>query len=127
LFSLLSLQSASRTIAGFPNVLVSVAEMQIPSMLGAGMISMFLANTNGVINGLGGILVFFAGLTVLATLVLKVLKLRNDNTPVSSSTNKPHKSQRVSSAKKLDNELKAGISIGNFNWIHSMICYPTNA
>ena len=116
LFNLLSLQSASRTIAGFPNVLVSVAEMQIPSMLGSGMISMFLANTNGVINGLGGILVFFAGLTVLAIFVLKVLELRGENAPAVSSSSKPHKSQRVSSAKKLDNELKSGISISSFNF-----------
>ncbi|MBR5954013.1 MAG: peptide transporter, partial [Methanobrevibacter sp.] len=115
LLSLLSLQSASRTIGGFPNVLVSVAEMQIPAMLGSGMNSMFLANTNGVINGLGGILVFFSGLTVLATLVSRVFKLRGDKTPVNSTNAKPHKSQRVSSAKKLDNELKAGLSLGNFN------------
>ncbi len=115
LLNLLSLQSASRTVAGFPNVLVSVAEMQIPAMLGSGMNSMFLANTNGVINGLGGILVFFSGLTVLATLVSRVLKLRGDKSPVNSTNSKPHKSQRISSAKKLDDELKAGISIGNFN------------
>ena len=115
ILNLLSLQSASRTVAGFPNVLVSVAEMQIPSMLGSGMISMFLANTNGVINGLGGILVFFAGLTVLATFALRVLKLRGDKAPASSSSSKPHKSQRVSSAKKLDNELKSGLNFGDFD------------
>lgn len=34
-------------------------------MLGAGMDSFLLANSNGVINGIGGIFVFFAGLTVL--------------------------------------------------------------
>ena len=115
LLNLLSLQSASRTVAGFPNVLVSVAEMQIPSMLGSGMNSMFLANTNGVINGLGGILVFFAGLTVLAILGLRLLKLREDNVKVASSSDKPHKSQRVSSAKKLDNELKSGLNLGGIN------------
>ena len=115
LLNLLSLQSASRTVAGFPNVLVSVAEMQIPSMLGSGMNSMFLANTNGVVNGLGGILVFFAGLTVLAILGLRLLKLREDNVKVASSSDKPHKSQRVSSAKKLDNELKSGLNLGGIN------------
>ena len=115
LLNLLSLQSASRTVAGFPNVLVSVAEMQIPSMLGSGMISMFLSNTNGVINGLGGILVFFAGLTVLATFVLRVLKLRDNKAPASGTSDKPHKSKRVSSAKKLDNELKSGLDFANFN------------
>ncbi|WP_405269818.1 STT3 domain-containing protein [Methanobrevibacter sp.] len=114
LLSLLSLQSASRTIAGFPNVLVSVAEMQIPAMLGSGMNSMFLANTNGVINGLGGILVFFSGLTVLATFVSRALKLKDAKTKT-SSTAKPHKSKRISSAKKLDNELKSGLNLGSFN------------
>ena len=52
---LLSLQSASTVVGGFPNVLISVAEMQMPAMLGEGMISAFLANTNGVVNGIGGI------------------------------------------------------------------------
>ena len=114
LLNLLSLQSASRTVAGFPNVLVSVAEMQIPAMLGGGMTSMFLANTNGVINGLGGILVFFAGLAVLALLVLRVLKLRDANVKV-NNTGKPQKSQRLSSAKKLDDERKFGASLGSLN------------
>ena len=41
LTGLLSLQSASRTIGGFPNVLISVAEMQMPSLLGSGMTSAF--------------------------------------------------------------------------------------
>ena len=43
LTGLLSLQSASRVVAGFPNVLVSVAAMQIPSMLGSGMNSAFFS------------------------------------------------------------------------------------
>ena len=63
------MQSASVVVGGFPNVLISVAEMQMPNMLGAGMNSAFLANTNGLINGIGGIAIFFAGLIVLYVLV----------------------------------------------------------
>ena len=117
LLSLLSLQSASRVVGGFPNVLVSVAEMQIPSMLGGGMNSMFLANTNGAVNGIGGIAILFAGLTVLYTLVSNAFKFRGSkpkSTP--SSQEKPHKSKRVSSSKKLDNSYRANFKIGNFNF-----------
>lgn len=118
LLSLLSLQSASVVVGGFPNVLISVAEMQAPSMLGAGMISIFLANTNGVINGMGGMFVFLAGLVVLYTLVRGVLKLRNTNDVevTSSSSKKPHKSERLSSAKKLDDERKLKLNIGSFDF-----------
>lgn len=119
LLGLLSLQSASVVVGGFPNVLISVAEMQMPSMLGAGMTSMFLANTNGVINGLGGMFVFLAGLVVLYTLVSTAWKYRKDSsveTP-SDSSKKPHKSERLSSAKKLDNERKLNINLGSFDFV----------
>ena len=75
-FGLLNLQSASVAVGGFPNVLISVAEMQMPSMLGAGMTSMFLASTDGFINGIGGIAVFFAALVVLYILVSRAWKFR---------------------------------------------------
>ena len=90
LFSLLSLQSASTVVGGFPNVLISVAEMQMPAMLGAGMNSIFLANTNGLINGMGGILVFFAGLIVLYVLVTRAFKLRKTKVKTQSTSAKPH-------------------------------------
>ena len=76
LLNLLSLQSTARVVGGFPNVLISVAEMQMPNLLGAGMGSAFLANSNGVVNGLGGISVMFAGLIVLYILVSRAFKLR---------------------------------------------------
>ena len=117
LFGLLSLQSASRTIGGFPNVLVSVAEMQIPSMLGSGMTSMFLANTNGAVNGIGGIGVLFAGLTVLYVLVRRVFKLRTVTVKEDKdATVKPPKGQRLSSAKKLDDDRKLKLNLGNFSF-----------
>ena len=115
LLSLLSLQSASRVVGGFPNVLVSVAEMQIPSMLGGGLTSMFLASTDGAVNGIGGIGVLFAGLAVLYLLVRNVFRLRNTSTDSSSSA-KPPKSERLSSAKKLDNSRRLNVDLGKFNF-----------
>jgi len=116
LFGLLSLQSASVVVGGFPNVLISVAEMQMPSLLGAGMTSAFLANTNGVVNGIGGITVLFAGLIVLYTFIKRALELRKENIESVSASNskKPLKSQRTSSAKKIDDGFKLKFNIGNF-------------
>ncbi|MDO5832722.1 MAG: STT3 domain-containing protein [Methanobrevibacter sp.] len=115
LLSLLSLQSASRVVGGFPNVLVSVAEMQIPSMLGGGMNAMFLANTNGAVNGIGGIGVLFAGLTVLYLFVRNIFRLRSTSDDSGNASVKPPKSERLSSAKKLDNSRKLKVDLGKFN------------
>lgn len=117
LLGLLSLQSASRVVGGFPNVLVSVAEMQMPSLLGSGMTSAFLANTNGVINGIGGIAVLFTGLAVLYALIKRTLKFRTAKvkTP-GNTTKKPPKGKRLSSAKKIDNSFKGNINLGSFNF-----------
>ena len=112
---LLSLQSASVVAGGFPNVLISVAEMQAPSMLGRGMTSAFLANTNGVINGIGGIAVLFAGLIVLYILVSRSWKYRSARGPKSNSK-KPQKGQRLSAAKKLDNKRKFKFSLSDLKF-----------
>lgn len=112
LASLLNLQSVSSSVAGFPNVLVSVAEMQQPALVSSGMDAAFVANTNGVINGIGGIVVLFAGLIVLYTLANKIWKLRSAK--VKSETNvtkKPHKSKRKASAKRIDDKNKFKISL----------------
>ena len=119
LLSLLSLQSASRSIGGFPNVLVSVAEMQMPSLLGSGMTSAFLANTNGVVNGIGSISILFAGLIVLYLLISKALGFRKGTVKPAVSekkTKKPPKGKRLSSAKKIDNDLKSNLSISSFDF-----------
>ena len=105
LTGLLNLQSASVVVGGFPNVLISVAEMQQPSMLGAGMNSMFLASTNGFINGIGGIAVFFAALIVAYILVSRSWKFRSAGKTVQAS-GKPQKGKRVSVAEKLDESRK---------------------
>ena len=113
-FGLLNLQSASVVVGGFPNVLISVAEMQMPAMLGAGMNSLFLANTNGAINGIGGILVLFAGLIVLYVLLSRAWKYRKDNAAPKVSTNsKAQKGQRVAASKKLDDDLRFKVSFAD--------------
>ncbi|WP_405319975.1 STT3 domain-containing protein [Methanobrevibacter thaueri] len=112
--NLLNLQSASVVVGGFPNVLISVAEMQTPSMLGAGMTSLFLANTNGAVNGIGGILVLFAALVVLYILVSRAWKFRSADMAVDDS--KPQKGQRLSAAKKLDNDRKFQFSMADLKF-----------
>ena len=114
-FNLLNLQSASVVVGGFPNVLISVAEMQMPSMLGAGMNSMFLANTNGFINGIGGIAVFFAALVVLYILVSRAWKFRKiRQKPVVQG--KAQKGRRLSAAEKLDNDRKFKLSLADLKF-----------
>lgn len=108
-FNLLNLQSASVVVGGFPNVLISVAEMQMPSLLGSGMASAFLANTNGVVNGIGGIAILFAGLIVLYILVSRAWKFRKVNT--NNQTAKPEKGRRLSPAERLDNSRKFKVSL----------------
>ena len=112
--NLLNLQSASVVIGGFPNVLISVAEMQMPAMLGAGMTSMFLANTNGFINGIGGIAVFFAALIVLYILVSRAWKYRSVRQKPASA--KPQKGKRLSAAEKLDNSRKFKLSLADLKF-----------
>lgn len=113
LFGLLSLQSSSRSVSGFPNVLVSVAEMQLPNLLDSGLGSAFIANSNGVINGIGGIAVLFAGLVTLYTLITRLWKFVSARVKTAKQQNKkPPKSKRESSAKKLDDKLKLDLSLG---------------
>uniref|UniRef100_UPI00386E4D0E STT3 domain-containing protein n=1 Tax=Methanobrevibacter sp. TaxID=66852 RepID=UPI00386E4D0E len=113
-FGLLNLQSASVVVGGFPNVLISVAEMQAPNMLGSGMTSMFLANTDGFINGIGGIAVFFGALIVLYILVSRAWKFRKvRQKPVDS---KPEKGKRLSAAEKLDNSRKFKLSLADLKF-----------
>jgi dolichyl-diphosphooligosaccharide--protein glycosyltransferase len=113
--SLLNLQSASVVVGGFPNVLISVAEMQMPAMLGAGMTSMFLANTNGFINGIGGIAIFFAAIVVLYILVSRAWKYRSvRQKPVTQG--KAQKGKRLSAAEKLDNSRKFKLSLADLKF-----------
>ena len=85
----LSLQSTANDV--WPNVFISVAEMQIPNLLYGGLPGAFLANTNGIVNGIGGIVALFGVLFVLFTFVQRLLRLRN--VQVKGDTSNPHKSK----------------------------------
>lgn len=108
LVGLLSLQSASTSIAGFPNVLVSVAEMQIPNLVGEGMGSAFLANSNGVVNGIGGISILFAGLIAIYSLFLGLRGLKSNKKQ--DDYKKPHKSERLSPSKRISQKNRFKLS-----------------
>lgn len=91
----LSLQAATSSNV-WPNVLVSVAEMQIPNLVSGGLTGSFLANTNGVINGVGGIVAFFGALIVLFTFVQRLWRLKSVR--VKGSYKKPPKDKRKATA-----------------------------
>ena len=94
--SLLGLQSSSGTAAllpgtDFPNVLISVAEMQIPNLLSGGLGGAFLASSSSVVNGIGGIVALFGALFVFVLYANKLWKLR----PKQSDEIRPGKKSKV--------------------------------
>ena len=107
-----SLQSGITDV--WPNVFISVAEMQIPNLLAGGLPGAFLANTNGVINGIGGIVAFFGVLLVLFTFVQRALRLRS--VKVKGDSSKPHKSKRkATSVRKEQDRFRISLKdIGSF-------------
>ena len=90
----ISLQAAAADV--WPNVMISVAEMQVPNVLSGGLAGAFTANTGGVVNGVGGIVALFGVLIVLYTFVQRVLRL--NSVKVKGDTRKPHKSKRKATA-----------------------------
>lgn len=59
------LQALSQIGNVYPNVYISVSELQIPNLLFGGINQAFLANSGGVINGIGGMFTFLCGLATL--------------------------------------------------------------
>lgn len=86
----------------WPNVFVSVAEMQKPNLLFGGLPGSFLANTNGVINGVGGIVAFFGVLLVLYTFIQRLFRLRS--VKIRDDPSKPHKSKRQATSVRKEQE-----------------------
>lgn len=107
-----SLQSAANNV--WPNVLISVAEMQIPSLVTGGLVGSFLANTGGVVNGVGGIVCLFGVLIVLYTFVQRLFRLRS--VKIKGDTSKPHKSKRkATSVRKEQDKFRVSLKdIGSF-------------
>ena len=107
-----SILSASHDV--WPNVFVSVAELQRPNILAGGLPGAFLANTNGIINGVGGIVAFFGVLLVLFTFVQRLFRLRS--VKIKGDSSKPHKSKRkATSVRKEQDRFRISLKdIGSF-------------
>lgn len=95
-----SLQSTANNV--WPNVLISVAEMQVPNVVSGGLAGAFLANSNSVINGVGGIVVLLGVLFVLYVFAQRVWKLRS-YTP--NTNKKPPKGKRKSAAVRKEEDM----------------------
>lgn len=79
----------------YPNVYVSVSELQIPSLIsaGGGISSVVLPNQSSIIGGVGGLLAFISGILGVGALVWKV-KSTYHTKKQSHASKKPGKSQR---------------------------------
>lgn len=83
--------------AAYPNVYISVAELQIPSLLTGGISGAFSANSGGIINGVGGIVALFGAFFILILFAQRLWKLRSFRTK--DINKKPPKGQRKSASK----------------------------
>lgn len=97
LIGLTQLQSATSSTA-FPNVAISIAELQIPNLLYGGLAGAFSANAGGIINGVGGIVAVFGAFTILILFAHKLWKLRSYRVG-RNSNKKPPKGRRESISK----------------------------
>ena len=119
LFSLLSLQSAGTSATGFPNVLVSVAEMQVPSLLSGGLSGAFLANSQSVVNGVGGIVALLGALAVLYIFTSRLWKLRSiSEAPITRG--KPSKNRRKTAAQRKDENNRFNLALKDLTSLGSV-------
>ena len=88
--------------------------MQKPNLLYGGLPGAFLASTNGIVNGVGGIVAFFGVLLVLFTFVQRLLRLRS--VKIRGDSSKPHKSKRqATSVRKEKDRFRISLKdIGSF-------------
>jgi len=91
-----SIQSVANA-AAYPNVYISVAELQIPDILTGGISGAFSANSGSIINGVGGIVALFGAFFILILFAYKLWKLRSFNT--NKRNKKPPKGQRKAASK----------------------------
>lgn len=77
----------------YPNVYVSVSELQIPTLISGGISSAFLPNQSSIIGGVGGLLAFISGILGVGALIWKV-KSTYHTKKQSHASKKPGKSQR---------------------------------
>jgi dolichyl-diphosphooligosaccharide--protein glycosyltransferase len=93
LFGSINLQNLGSVAGGYPNVMVSVGEMQKPDILSGGLLGLFSSNSGGLINGVGGILVLFVSLFMIFIFIRSFWTLRNIR-------NKDLKNKKLSKSKR---------------------------
>jgi dolichyl-diphosphooligosaccharide--protein glycosyltransferase len=61
----------------YPNVAVSIAELQIPTLLSGGIFGAFLGSGGGIINGVGGIVALFGAFIVIISYIKRLMDLKS--------------------------------------------------
>ncbi|MGL6299008.1 MAG: STT3 domain-containing protein [Methanobacteriaceae archaeon] len=101
------LQALGQGANTYPNVYVSVSELQIPNLLFGGINNAFLANSGGVINGIGGMFTFLCGLATLYILGRRYWDVRKIKSKYSGG--KLPKSERKGTLEERKNASKGPI------------------
>lgn len=83
----------------YPNVYISVAELQVPNLLYGGIQGAFLSNAGGVVNGVGGIVALFGALILLFLLAQRLWKLKSARVGNKNKNKKAPKSERKAISK----------------------------
>lgn len=87
LFSAVQLQATAQSTA-YPNVYVSVSELQVPTFMTG---NPFLPNQTSVLGGVGGLLPFFCGLLGVGVLIWRIRSLEAPRVEVKKGVNAPVK------------------------------------
>ena len=101
LASTTQLQAAAHAVYDYPNVMISIGELQLLSLVNGGLEGAFLSNPGGIVNGIGGIVAFFGVLIILFIFAQRLWILRS--LKPDTHTGKPPKTQRKAIS-KLNNE-----------------------
>lgn len=99
---------ASATASAFPNVYISIAELQVPAILYGGISGAFTANSGGVINGAGGIVAVFGAIAILILMAQRLRKLGSVKR-FRGKNKKPPKGQRVAASKAKESKDKGSL------------------
>ncbi|MDR0911705.1 MAG: dolichyl-diphosphooligosaccharide--protein glycosyltransferase subunit STT3 [Methanobrevibacter sp.] len=83
-------QASVNAVDIYPNVAISIGELQTVGLLSGGFFDAFTSNNNALINGVGGIVAFFGGLFILLLFIYRSLSSRI----VTNTNKKLPKSQR---------------------------------
>lgn len=110
---------AAASASAFPNVYISVAELQIPNLLYGGLSGAFSANSGGIINGVGGIVAVFGAFTILILMAHRLWNLRSIKR-FGAKNKKPPKGQRVAASKAKESEGKGSLIESTMDDVKSM-------